>query len=77
MEIPKAVREEAKQQGFSREIKYLGKSGSFEVYSQSPILDKEGNPVPTGLPSLVIWGEGKAKYVNGTKALKILSKIKE
>lgn len=72
MEIPKAVREEAKKQGFSREIKYLGKSRSFEVFSQAPILDNEGNPVPTGLPSLIIWGEGKVKYICGKKAFKNL-----
>lgn len=71
--IPQAVFNEAQNQGFSN-VSYAGELDGTDVYSVGN-LDREGNPIPDGLPSYVLFKDGKTKFVSGPDGLKLLFRL--
>lgn len=71
--VPQIVYIEAQNQGFSN-VSYAGELDGADVYSVGN-LDKEGNPIPDGLPSYVLFKDGKTKFVSGPDGLKLLFRL--
>ena len=71
--VPEFVYIEAQNQGFSN-VSYAGELDGADVYSVGN-LDKEGNPIPDGLPSYVLFKDGKTKFVSGPDGLKLLFRL--
>lgn len=76
MNIPKVVKNEAQRNGL-RALKLIGKLDSRVIFAEAPLLDDEGNPMPTGLPRLIIYSDNKVEFVEGEEALNILSRTEE
>ena len=71
--VPQIVYIEAQNQGFSN-VSYAGELDGADVYSVGN-LDKEGNPIPDGLPSYVLFKDGKTKFVSGPGVRKLLFRL--
>lgn len=76
--IPNKVTEAAADNGCNH-VEYLGviegNTRSHEVYGISE-TDENGNPIPTGLPVLVLWdGEQVEEVVYGARSLALLSRL--
>lgn len=69
-QIPKIVLDEAKKQGLG-EMEYRGKYNNAEVYGEVGEVDKDGFPVPTGLPCYILLKDGKTECIDGLEALRI------
>lgn len=67
--IPKIVLDEAKKHGFNV-VAFLGEYKGAEVYSVG-IVDKDGFPLPTGLPTSILLRNGKTEIVAGNDGLKL------
>lgn len=70
---PQIVYIEAQNQGFSN-VSYVGELDGADVYSVGN-LDKEGNPIPDGFPSYVLFKDGKTKFISGPDGLKLLFRL--
>ena len=71
METPEIVKKIAAQNGL-REMVFVGKVPGADVFGEAPLLDAEGDPVPTGLPRLVVLDDNGASFVEGEEALSLL-----
>lgn len=76
--IPEKVRETAANEGCNH-VEFVGtiegNTRNHDVYSISEV-DKDGLPVPTGLPVLILWdGEDVEEVVYGARSLKLLSRF--
>ena len=70
--IPEQVKLAAMRLGNS--ILFVGELDGWEIYSVGTV-DKNGMPVPTGLPTLILWDGTKIKKVNGFNALDLLGRF--
>lgn len=67
--IPKIVLDEAERHGFNA-VSFLGEYNGAKVYSVG-IVDKDGFPLPTGLPTSILLKNGKMEIVAGNEGLKL------
>ncbi len=70
--IPKEVSEAAAKNGLGL-MQYVGIANGKQVYGEVPEVDKNGFPIPTGLPTLILWDGETAKIIGGEDSLLILS----
>ncbi len=71
--IPWEIIQEMKNQGCNQ-VSFLGLSDGMEVYSIGEV-DKDGIPVPTGLPVLLLWDGKHIEEKNGNQALELLGTL--
>ncbi|MBR3455752.1 MAG: hypothetical protein IKH26_10545 [Bacteroidaceae bacterium] len=71
--IPEQVRIIAESEACNR-IHFCGVDKGSEVYSISEVND-EGQPIPTGLPVLVLWDGKETTIISGEDSLKLLSRL--
>lgn len=69
--IPKKVSEAADRMGCNS-IEYVGVYKDAKVFGIGQV-DKDGFPMPTGLPTLILWDGETAKIVGGEDSLLILT----
>lgn len=73
MRPPKAIIELAHKCGFAGAI-YFGKYGKTIVYE--PVSDEQDDPLqPTGLPTVFLWEDKKAKEICGIETFEIYDKV--
>ncbi|MDO5443593.1 MAG: hypothetical protein Q4G10_07975 [Bacteroidia bacterium] len=73
MRTPKAIIELANKCGYSS-ADYLGMYGNAKVFE--PVSEETESPIqPTGLPTLFLWENRKAKEVGGTETFDIYDSI--
>ena len=71
--IPEYIKEEAAQNGFNS-IEYAGRSDGSDYYSVG-IVDVEGCPLPTGLPTFIKDSDGTLSIISGLDGLDLCSKF--
>lgn len=71
MDIPKIISQKAAEQGCNN-VEYVGFYKDTKVFGIGQV-DKDGFPMPTGLPTLILWDGETAKIVGGEECLLILS----
>lgn len=69
-DIPTIIRECAYDNGFNA-IEYQGKAEGAEVYSVG-CVDEDGEPMPTGMPTLLLLKSDKIEMMNGFESLHFL-----
>ena len=70
-DIPRKVKLFSNKNGYNS-IKFLGSIDNAFVYGLG-VIDKDGTPIPTGLPNLILLQENEIKIVSGEESLKLLS----
>lgn len=68
--IPQAVTQAAKSQGFNK-VSYKGEYEGSSVYSVGCVRD-DGQVVPTGLPTIILFKNNNAKMICGMESFDIL-----
>ncbi len=74
MKIPQIIKEEAAKQGLGK-MRYIGELDGKQVYREVSEVDKDGFCVPTGLPCLILFKDGKTEFVGGIEALHLLNRL--
>lgn len=72
-EIPKKVSEAADRMGCNS-VEYVGVYKDAKVFGIGQV-DEDGFPMPTGLPTLILWDGETAKIIGGEDSLLILSSL--
>ena len=75
--IPKAVYDRAARIG--SDPVFLGTDNGADVYQTAGQVERgeDGTTPPTGLPSLIVYKNGKVTEVDGLDALDLLSRLAE
>lgn len=71
--IPPQVKAVAQREACNS-VSYQGKIDNKEIYALGE-TDEDGEPIPNGLPFLVLWDGTKTTTVSGTKSLELLSSL--
>ena len=66
-EIPKAVHDAARRQGFNY-VEYAGQIDGANYYSVG-VIDSNGDFVPIGLPTFIALKNGRVSWVSGEEGL--------
>lgn len=67
--IPTIIKELAEDMGYNS-VKYLGELDGSSVFGGG-FIGKDGLPVPTGLPELILLKDGQTKVVSGEEGLQL------
>lgn len=70
MKIPKIIKDKAAEQGFNA-IEFIGVKNGSQAFSVG-CVDEEGNPLPTGMPTVFLLKGDKISVVSGLEALDLL-----
>lgn len=73
-EIPKVVIDKAHEICNGKPI-FRGIYQGWEIYLIPPCLDKDGRPLPTGLPMAMLYKDGDTKFVSGIELFDLLDKL--
>lgn len=71
--IPDNIKEEAAQNGFNS-IDYAGRLDGSDYYAVG-IVDKNGFPLPTGLPTFIKDSDGTLSIISGLDGLDLCYKF--
>lgn len=73
MKTPKKVQELAAASGFNR-AQYAGTLDGVNYFSLG-IVDKNGDPLPSGLPAFVMEAGGRYSLVDGPAGLDVCNRL--
>lgn len=71
--IPDIIKEEAARNGFNS-IEYAGRLDGSDYYAVG-IVDENGGPVPTGLPTFIKDCDNKLSIISGLDGLDLCSQL--
>jgi len=71
--IPAYVKNEAARNGFNS-IDYAGRLDGSDYYAVG-IVDKNGFPLPTGMPTFIKAADGKLSIISGLDGLDLCSRF--
>ena len=69
-QIPKNILDKAAEQGFNA-IEFIGEREGAQAFSVG-CVDEDGEPIPTGLPTVFLLKGDKVTMKNGLEALDLL-----
>ena len=69
-QIPKIVQDKAAEQGFNA-VEFIGEREGAQAFSVG-CVDEDGDPLPTGLPTVFLLKRNKVTVKNGIEALDLL-----
>lgn len=70
MDIPKIISQKAAEQGYNS-VEYLGKRDDAQAFAVGK-CDDDGNPLPTGLPTVFLLRGNEIEVIDGLNALALL-----
>ena len=69
-QIPKIIQDNAAEQGFNA-VEFIGEREDAQAFSVG-CVDEDGEPLPTGLPTVFLLKEDKVTVKRGVEALDLL-----
>ena len=73
MEIPQIIKDAARKHACNL-VSYCGEIDGAKVFSVETV-DLNGLPVPTGLPTFLLFKDGEITFVSGKEGLELACKL--